>query len=62
MHCGHKIITNLDFKYLGVDSYVTKSIINVVNGESMDESKTCLLASIGIFNLFIKNNIQQKRM
>jgi hypothetical protein len=52
----------LDLEYLGVNSYVTKSIINVVDGESMDESKTCLLASIGIFYLFIKNNIQQKKM
>ncbi len=51
----------MDLEYLVVDSYAVKSIVNDVDGKSMDESRTRLLAFIGTFYLFIKNNIQQKR-
>ncbi len=49
-------ITNqiLNPKYPIADFYATKLVVNVVNGELMDESRTCLLASICIFNLFLE--------
>jgi hypothetical protein len=43
------------------NSYIVKSIVNVVDGELMDESKTHLLASIGIFCLFIESISNEKK-
>ncbi len=37
-----------------------ESLINVVDGESMDESRTFLLASIGIFCLFVETISNEK--
>ncbi len=42
----------LDLEYLVVDFSTIKLIINVVNEKSMDESRTRLLTSIGIFLSF----------
>jgi hypothetical protein len=47
-------------KYLIVDSFVVESIINVVDGELVDENKTHLLASIGIFCLFVEIVFNEK--
>jgi hypothetical protein len=44
----------LNPKYLVVNFYVAKLVVNVVDGESMDESGTHLLASISTFCLFIE--------
>jgi len=44
----------LNPKYPIAEFYVTKLVVNVVNGELMDESRTCLLASICILNLFLE--------
>ncbi len=44
----------LDLKYSVVDSYVTDTVVNVIDEELVDESRTCLLASIDIFCLFIE--------
>jgi hypothetical protein len=51
----------LDPKYPITNSYVTKSIVNVINGEFVDESKTCILASIGIFYLFVEIISNEKK-
>ncbi len=51
----------LDLKYPVADSYATTSVVNVVNGESMDESRTCLLASICTFYLFIETMSNRKK-
>jgi hypothetical protein len=49
-----------DPKYLIVDSFVVESVVNVVNGKLVDESRIRLLASIGIFCLFIETISNEK--
>jgi hypothetical protein len=41
-------------KYRVANSFVVESVINVLDGKLMDESKTCLLASIDTYCLFIE--------
>jgi len=50
----------LDSKYLVADSSIVKSIVNVVDGKSMDESLTRLLESISIFCLFVETISNEK--
>jgi hypothetical protein len=53
-----------NLKYLIVDSFVVESVINVVNGKLVDESRTCLFTSIGTFCLFVEivsNEKQHKK-
>jgi len=52
---------NSNPKHVVVDFYVAKLVVNVVDGESMDESGTHLLASIGTFCLFIKIVSNEKK-
>jgi hypothetical protein len=52
---------NSNPKYLIVDFYVAKLVVNVVDGESVDENGTHLLTSIGIFCLFIKIVSNEKK-
>ncbi len=51
---------NLDSKYSVIDSYIIELVLNVVNGESMDENRTCFLASIGIFICSLKQHPKKK--
>jgi hypothetical protein len=48
------IIQILDLIYPIVNDYVVELVINVIHGELMDECRTRLLESIGIFCLFIE--------
>jgi hypothetical protein len=50
----------LDPKYLVADSSIVKSVINVVDGKSMDESITRLLQSVSIFCLFVETIYNEK--
>ncbi len=50
----------LDPKYLVADSSILKSVINVVDGKSMDENITRLLESISIFCLFVETISNEK--
>jgi hypothetical protein len=50
----------LDPKYLIADSSIVKSVINVVDGKSMDENITRLLESISIFCLFVETISNEK--
>jgi len=49
-------------KYLVADSFTVESVDNVVDGKLMDESKTCLLASIDTFCFFIEMVSNEKNM
>jgi hypothetical protein len=51
-----------DLKYSVVDSYVTDIVVNVIDEELVDESRTCLLASINIFCLFVEMVSNKKNM
>jgi hypothetical protein len=48
------IIQILDLIYPIVNDYAVELVINVIHGELMDECRTRLLESIGIFCLFIE--------
>jgi hypothetical protein len=48
-------------KYPTIDSFIVKSIINVVDGTSMDESRTHFLTSINIFCLFVETISNEKK-
>ncbi len=52
----------LDSEYLVVDFSIVKLIINVVDEKSMDESRTRLLTSIGIFKIFSLKWYLMKKM
>jgi hypothetical protein len=51
----------LDPKYLIANSSIVKSVVNVVDRKLMDESRTCFLASISIFCLFIETISNEKK-
>jgi hypothetical protein len=44
----------LDPEYPITNSYIAELIVNVVDGESMDDNKTHCLASTGTFCLFVE--------
>jgi hypothetical protein len=52
----------LDSEYPTINSSAIKSIINVMDGKSMDENRTYLLASIGTFCLFVEMIFNKKTM
>ncbi len=49
-----------DLEYSIADSYIVESVVNVVNGELVDENRTCFLASIGTFYLFVETVSKEK--
>jgi hypothetical protein len=51
---------NLHPKYPAADSFAIESVINVVDGNLIDESKTCFLASIDTFFFFVETISNEK--
>jgi hypothetical protein len=45
---------NFHLEYPGANSNIVESIVSYVIVELVDETKTCLLASIDMFYLFVK--------
>jgi hypothetical protein len=47
-------------KYPIADTSIVELVVNVVDGKSMDGSKTRLLTSIGTFRLFVETMSNEK--
>jgi hypothetical protein len=52
----------LHMTYSTTDSFAVESVVNVVDGKSMDDNKTHLLTSIGTFAFLLKWYLTKKNV